>query len=452
MKKMNNKGFLLVESLVVTTFVLTVLVFLFVQFKNLFNSYEDSYDYNTVEGIYNLNTMKEYIIANETSPNALQAKIGGSTYLVIFQDGTCNANIADAVNLSGCDDLANAMNLKTLIYAVDDPQKIDTSNTNIFTNSYKTFLNRLEKQESNNRLIGQFEDGTYATITYDDVAPSISGGIMKSWGTNSIDDFHAYKENITSVSFVNSATVPGDAVDSWNVSEAVSESGDETVMAWITGNKTDGYALSIGANGTVYANYNSSYLFAGFTRLTTIDFNNFNTSMVINAEGMFQGCSNLKTIKGLILNKVTNTSKMFQNCTSLTSETLDLSGLNTTKVTDMSYMFAGSGLSNLDLSNFITENVTTMNSMFAGCSSLETLNIDGFNTRKVINMENMFNGTAFTELDLCSFDTRKVKKIDGIFSDMKNLDIVKVSDKWQVSEDANIFDGSKITEVTTGQC
>ena len=35
MKKMNNRGFLLVESVVVTTFVLTVLVFLFVQFKNL---------------------------------------------------------------------------------------------------------------------------------------------------------------------------------------------------------------------------------------------------------------------------------------------------------------------------------------------------------------------------------------------------------------------------------
>ena len=444
MKKMNNKGFLLVESLVVTTFVLTVLVFLFVQFKNLFNSYEDSYDYNTVEGIYNLNTMKEYIIANETSPNALQAKRGGSTYLVIFQDGTCNANIADAVNLSGCDDLANAMNLKTLIYAVDDPKTIDTSDTNIFTTSYKTFLNRLETQGSNNRLIGQFEDGTYATITYDDVATPISGGIMKSWGSSSNEDFHTYKSksSITSVVFEDDVTsAPDKAID-------ISEKGDKSVLYWITDNMT----LHIGGNGGVTANYNSSYMFAGFTALETVDFNNLNTNLVINAEGMFQGCSKLKTIKDLILTKVTNTSKMFQNCTSLTSETLDLSGLNTTKVTDMSYMFAGSSLSNLDLSNFKTENVTTMNSMFAGCSSLATLNIDGFDTRKVINMENMFNGTAFTELDLCSFDTRKVKKIDGIFSDMKNLDIVKVSDKWQVSEDANIFDGSKITEVTTGQC
>ena len=110
MKKMNNKGFLLAESLVVSTFVLTVLILLFVQFKTLFSSYEDSYDYNTVEGIYNLNTMKKYI--NSNKKEALQGKVNSSGYLVIVEDSRCKDLFND---LGYCDTLAREMGLKTLI-------------------------------------------------------------------------------------------------------------------------------------------------------------------------------------------------------------------------------------------------------------------------------------------------------------------------------------------------
>ena len=41
----NNKGFLLAESLVVSTFVLTVLIFLFVQYQNLMTTYKNNTDY-----------------------------------------------------------------------------------------------------------------------------------------------------------------------------------------------------------------------------------------------------------------------------------------------------------------------------------------------------------------------------------------------------------------------
>ena len=43
---------------------------------------------------------------------------------------------------------------------------------------------------------------------------------------------------------------------------------------------------------------------------------------------------------------------------------LDLSGFDTSNVTDMSYMFAGSKVTILDLSSFNTSNVTNMNAMF----------------------------------------------------------------------------------------
>ena len=71
MSRMNNKGFLLAESLIVSTFVLTVLIFLFVQFKNLMVNHKQSYTYNSVENIYDLGSMADYFKNNEKNNNAL---------------------------------------------------------------------------------------------------------------------------------------------------------------------------------------------------------------------------------------------------------------------------------------------------------------------------------------------------------------------------------------------
>ena len=430
MKKMNNRGFLLVESLVVTTFVLTVLVFLFVQFKNLFNSYENSYDYNTVEGIYNLNTFKNYL----TSPDVLSVSMNGN-YTVIFEGTSCS-NV-NSFNNDVCNNLGKAMNLKTLIYL--DESKLDSlkdSNDSIFTSSYKDFLKRLKEQSNDVRLIGQFNDGTYATITYDAPEIEVTGGILKSYGSSSNEDFHDpnIKGEIKTIDFVDTAkiTPPEEVMD-------VSEEGDKSVVAW-----QDGETLNIGASGGVYANYNSSYLFAGLTNLTSIDLSNLNMGLVVNAEGMFMGCSSLKEITGLNLSKITNTSKMFKNCTNL--ENLDLSSLDKTdKVTDMSEMFAGcTNLKTLKIENFNTSSVTNMNSMFAGCKALKSLDVSSFNTEKVIDMRSMFNGVGLTEqLNLCNFDTEKVKWASDMFTN-SSLTTVKVNGSgdnltWTIKdEDLNL--------------
>ena len=55
MQKKNSNGFMLAETLIVTIFVAGVLIFLFIQFSSLSKSYEESYIYNTVEGLYSLN-------------------------------------------------------------------------------------------------------------------------------------------------------------------------------------------------------------------------------------------------------------------------------------------------------------------------------------------------------------------------------------------------------------
>ena len=78
-------------------------------------------------------------------------------------------------------------------------------------------------------------------------------------------------------------------------------------------------------------------------------------------------------------------------CSSLTQ--LDVSGFDTSNVTDMGLMFDGcSSLTNLDMSGFDTSNVTDMGLMFDGCSSLTNLDMSGFDMSNVTDMSEVLSG------------------------------------------------------------
>ena len=80
---------------------------------------------------------------------------------------------------------------------------------------------------------------------------------------------------------------------------------------------------------------------------------------------------------------------MFTDCSSLKS--LDVSNFDTSKVTDMSYMFQGcSSLQQLDISNFDTSKVTAMYYMFHTCSSLKSLDISWLDASSVSTTISMF--------------------------------------------------------------
>ena len=59
---------------------------------------------------------------------------------------------------------------------------------------------------------------------------------------------------------------------------------------------------------------------------------------------------------------------------------------------------------------------TIESSVFSGCSSLQSLDVSGFDTSKVTDMMAMFSSRNLTELDLSSFDTSKVTKMNWMFS------------------------------------
>ena len=50
--KKNNKGFTILETLITSTLIISTLVFLYVQFSNLKQNYQESFEFNTVRGIH----------------------------------------------------------------------------------------------------------------------------------------------------------------------------------------------------------------------------------------------------------------------------------------------------------------------------------------------------------------------------------------------------------------
>lgn len=110
-------------------------------------------------------------------------------------------------------------------------------------------------------------------------------------------------------------------------------------------------------------------------------------------------------------------------------EKIEFSNINTSYVTDMSYMFCGlKNLTKLDLTMFDTSNVTNMSDMFYECSRLQQIALSSFDTKKVTSMSEMFmECTSLQKLDLSNFDTSEVLDFDLAFSYMKNLEELKLS-------------------------
>lgn len=291
--------------------------------------------------------------------------------------------------------------------------------------------------------------------------------VIQAWNKNSQTDFHSdfYRENIISVTFLDNNNVPNNATERWNVSEDKENGG---VMAYVVSNSSDNtkYDLYIGAKGGVIANEDSSFLFYGFTNITSIDFsNNFDTSNVITMNSMFYSCeklieldlSNFDTrnvtdmsnlfkwcydlselnISSFNTENATTMALMFYYCQSLTK--IDLSNFDTRNVTSMSYMFEGcSGLMMLDVSGFNTSKVTDMSFMFKACTSLTSLNVSNFDTSNVTNMQDMFNGLTITTLDISNFDTRKVTNMYSMFMYASNLTTIYVGENW-TTENAQTY-------------
>lgn len=133
-----------------------------------------------------------------------------------------------------------------------------------------------------------------------------------------------------------------------------------------------------------------------------------NTSSVTNMSYMFRNCINLQVIPLLDTSSATDMDYMFDNCTNLQTVSL----LDTSSVTSMSGTFSNcTNLQTIPLLN--TSKVTEMSSTFSNCTNLQTVPL--LDTSSVTRMGGMFRGCSnLTSIPL--LDTSSASNISGTFS------------------------------------
>lgn len=185
--------------------------------------------------------------------------------------------------------------------------------------------------------------------------------------------------------------------------------------------------------------------------LNEVDLSGLDTSNVTNMSNMFYGCSSLTSldVSNFNTSNVTDMSGMFQNCRSLTS--LDVSSFNTSKVNSYSSfanMFYGCNslkaldLSNFDFSNTYAGSYVGLHGMLFGCGSLETITFPSTVTfnKSGISMEKMFEYCrSLTTLDLSGFDTSKVTNMNGMFADCSKLSNLTLGTDWASNSKISSF-------------
>ena len=262
--------------------------------------------------------------------------------------------------------------------------------------------------------------------------PSTSMMKGRDWWTSEYD-----RNSVTSIVTKSDLSVPSTAVYSWDASVA----GDGSVMAYLeddgSGNGT--YRVTIGGNGKIIANTDSSNLFTSFSSVQTFDLQYLDTSQVTNMSEMFSFCSGVTNLdlSTFDTSQVTDMTRMFSYSTSLI--TLNVSSFNTSKVTSLREIFGEcENLVSVDVSGFDTSNVTNMSCMFMHCWKLTSIDVSGFDTSNVTDMGNMFqNCRRITSLDVSGFDTSNVTDMGAMFMRCEDLTSIDVSG----------FDTSNVTDM-----
>ena len=177
--------------------------------------------------------------------------------------------------------------------------------------------------------------------------------------------------------------------------------------------------------GVLTANNISSYK-SRIVYLPKID-----TSKVTNMSYMFQQCYSLVAIPQLDTANVTNMSYMFYYCYSLVSVPL----LDTSKVTNMSYMFYNC-CSLVSVPLLDTSKVTNMSYMFYYCYSLVSVPL--LDTSKVANMSYMFH-SCYSLVSVPLLDTSSVTTMSKMFHNCCSLVSVPLLDTSKVTNVSSMF-------------
>ena len=147
--------------------------------------------------------------------------------------------------------------------------------------------------------------------------------------------------------------------------------------------------------------------------------------------------------------KITDMSYLFGSLNNVPIQSInfDVSEWDVSNVKRMGFMFNNCKNFNCDLSNWDVSNVNTMERMFYGCEIFEGKGLENWNVSNVDNMSNMFYNCKKFDCDLSNWNISNVKFMERMFYNCKKFK-VDCLENWKITTKVskkNIFYGTKNT-------
>ena len=330
------------------------------------------------------------------------------TFLCMFK--SCRS-LYEINNLNNFD-TSSAENMNSMFYSCYSLRKVDvstfdTSNVTTFSRmfGYDSYLTELN--------VSGFDTGSVTNMeAMFDNCSSLTELDLSSFSTNYVTEFSAMFRNCENLKIIYASGLwyPYASIRSTNMfsgcENIIGQTGtiyDSSRTDVSMANYIDGYLTNMNmsqqlVSGSVFKqNIPSTATTISFTtdlpnpRYSLIDLSAATDYGVVgwfDSDNVFN-ISTRRPNKKIEFNE--NSSGMFMSL-GLKNIDFDDNSIDTSRVTDMSYMFTNcSSLLSLDLSAFDTNNVTNMSDMFSGCSQINTIYVSAlWDTSNVTSSSNMF--------------------------------------------------------------
>lgn len=196
MKKLNNKGFVLAETLVVATFVMGIFAIFYNNFYPLMSEYEKRETYDDIDSKYSVFWIKRLIQLNSYNATNMINNVNSNG----FYRFTCN-DIMDADRKKICDALLEKLEVSKVggVYNIYITKynlttfKNKVRNNNAFSSSLQDYVLYLPdyKRESlnfaNYRIIAEFERIASTSVMMDDAVVADAEKVKKYYSYATIE-------------------------------------------------------------------------------------------------------------------------------------------------------------------------------------------------------------------------------------------------------------------------
>lgn len=139
--KKNNKGFMLVEIVVVTVVVSTIMTSLYVVFNRVYNAYERKSTYSNVDAIYALTLLRDNMIEKTTTNSFLYDDLVKNVETNNYLEITCDIN--DSFK-NFCDEVFEKYNINKVYIVKNTESSLEMLKNQNINQTFKDYIDYLK--------------------------------------------------------------------------------------------------------------------------------------------------------------------------------------------------------------------------------------------------------------------------------------------------------------------